>query len=302
MSIGKIRKSSDASDIVFNIISLVFIVVFVVVCIYPFWYIFVYSISDPALAKQGVWLWPRGFSLETYKEVLERDDILIAYVISILRTVIGTTITILCTTILAFMVTRKEMLGRKIIYRLFVVTMYVSAGTIPWYLVMRAYHLQDSFLVYVIPSAINAYYMILIKTYMEQIPASMEESAQLEGAGFFDVLFKIIIPMSKPIIATCAVYAAVGQWNTWSDNFFLVQDSNLQTVQLILRNYLQSAEAIAQAVKAGGASAASEAASAVTPASIQMVAIMVATIPVLFVYPFAQKYFTKGIMMGAVKG
>ncbi|MGN1141922.1 MAG: carbohydrate ABC transporter permease [Oliverpabstia sp.] len=303
MKTKKEKKISDLSELVFRIISSVVIISFTIACIYPFWYIFVYSISDPSLAQEGIWLLPKGFSLKTYTELLGRNDILRAYVISILRTVIGTVLTIGCTSILAFLVTRPEMIGRKFVYRFIVVTMYVNAGLIPWYLVMRAYHLEDTFLVYIIPSAVNAYYMILIKTYMEQIPVSMEESAKLEGAGFFDILFRIIMPLSKPILATCTVYAAVAQWNSWSDNFFLVRDSKLQTVQLILRNYLTSAESIAQAMKSGGAAGmASAAVKAITPTSIQMVTIMVATIPILFVYPFAQKYFTKGIMMGAIKG
>lgn len=291
----------DRSEKLYGAFCHLFILIFTILCVYPFYYIIIYSISDPSMAKTGVYLWPKGLSFETYKQLLSRDDFGQALLVSASRTVIGTTITILCTSVYAFLMTRKEMIGRKLVYRFTVITMYLSAGLIPWYLIMKAYHLNNSFLLYVLPGAINAYYLILIKTYIEQIPEALEEAAVLEGAGFFQILFRVILPISKPILATCIVYCSVAQWNSWQDNFFLVRDANLQTLQLILRNYLSSADKVAQSIKSGGA-VVDQASSMITPQSIQMVAIVVVTIPIMLVYPFAQKYFTKGIMMGAVKG
>ena len=295
----------DISEIIFNVIKYVFLFIFMIMCIYPFYYVIIYSISDPNLARQGVHLLPKGFSLNTYIELLKGGEIVTAYIVSIARTVIGTFFTVLFTSFLAFLMTRKEMPCRKLIYRYFVITMYLSAGMIPWYLTMKAYHLKDNFLLYVIPTAINAYYMILFKTFMEQLPESLEESAAIEGAGRFDIFFKIVFPLSKPIIATIAVYSAVGQWNSWQDNFFLIHDSKLQTLQLVLYNFINSADTVAKAMQSGGAGsvmAAQNAARTITPESVQMVAIVVTVIPIMLVYPFLQKHFTSGIMMGAIKG
>lgn len=298
-------RSRDVEEIVMDIIKYIFVVVFTLLCIYPFYYVIIYSISDPNLASQGVRLLPKGFSLETYKKLLERDDLGLAFFISIARTVVGTGLCVFFTSFLAFLVTRKEMLGRKFVYRFVIITMYIGAGLVPWYLTMKGYGLKDNFLVYVIPGTINAYYMILIKTFIEQLPESLEEAAAIEGAGILNIFFRIIMPLSKPIIATVVVYCAVGQWNNWMDNFFLVHNTKLQTVQLILYNYLNSATAIAKNMETGGAAAAAaamNASSAITPQSVQMTSIVITVIPIMLVYPFAQKYFTKGIMMGAVKG
>ena len=291
---------------IYDILSRVIVVIFAIMCVYPFYYIAIYSISDPALAKRGIWLLPKGFSLATYASIFARGDILKALTVSVLRTVIGTTITIMCTFFLSFLVTRKEMWGRKFIYRYMILTMYISAGLLPWYITMKLYNLDNTFLLYIIPGAINAYYMILMKTYIEQIPESLEEAAEMEGAGLFTLMFKIIMPLSKPIIATCVVYCAVGQWNSWQDNFFLVSNKDLTTLQLILQNYINESDKIAKLIQssnsAGSMSSAANAAKQISSQSIRMTVIMMVTLPVMLVYPFAQKYFTKGIMMGAVKG
>lgn len=193
-------------------------------------------------------------------------------------------------------------MGRKLVYRFIIITMYLSAGLVPWYLVMKAYGFQNSFLLYIIPGAINAYYMILIKTFIEQIPESMEESAEIEGAGFFTIFLRIIIPLSKPILATIAIYRAVAQWNSWQDNFFLVSKSSLQTVQLLLYKHLNETEKLMAMIRSGLNMEAGEGGIVIPPQTIRMAAVVITIVPIMMVYPFAQKYFTKGIMMGAVKG
>lgn len=297
------NKKRCGADVVLSVVKGIFVVCFTLLCIYPFYYVIICSLSDSQEVANGVYLMPRGVTLDTYIGLFKRDDLWNAYFISISRAVVGTIISVLCTSMLAFLMTRKEMIGRKIVYRYVIITMYLSAGLIPWYLLMRAYHLQNTFLLYVIPGAVSAYNMILIKTFMEQLPESLEESALVEGAGVWDVFFKIVLPLSKPILATVAVFCAVGQWNSWQDNFFLVSDPNLKTLQLILRDYLNEATKIAQAMEEGNYSLAlAERAKNISSESVQMTSVVVTMLPVMLVYPFAQKYFTKGIMLGAVKG
>ena len=149
---------------------------------------------------------------------------------------INTGLCILGSSLFAYLVTKEDMIGRKFVYRFVVITMYIGAGLIPYYITMKAYHLKDTYFLYIIPGIINAFYVILIKTFIEQIPPSLEESAEMDGAGFLRTYASIIMPLSKPIIATVAVYAAVGAWNSWQDNYLLVQNPKLQTVQLILYN------------------------------------------------------------------
>lgn len=294
-------ESRNIGDALLHFIRNTVLIVLVILCVYPFYYVIIYSFSDPYLAKQGVWLWPRGFSLDSY-EMLFKDGALVGGTfVSIARTVLGTTITVLCTSLLAFLVTRKELLARKFVYRFCIITMYLNAGIIPWYLVMKAYGFQDNFLLYIIPGAINPYYMILIKTFMEQLPESLEESAAIEGASFFTIFSRIVLPLSKPIIATVSVYSAVAQWNSWQDNFFLVHDSRLKTLQLVLQDCLKSSERF-EAMLSQGEISAEMIKNVISPESLQMSAIVATMAPILLVYPFAQRYFTKGIMMGAVKG
>lgn len=273
--------------------------VLVILCVYPFYYILVYSLSDPDRAAYA-FLYPIGFNLDGYRTLFQLNNIFHAAVISALRTVLGTLITVACTSFAAYLVTKREMMWRTFVYRFFVITMYLNAGLIPWYLTMRAYGLKNNFLLYILPGAVSAYYMILTKTYMESLPESLEESAMLDGAGYVTIFWKIILPLSKPIIATVAIYNAVNQWNSWSDNYFLVSDENLQTLQLILYNYLNSATNLAQAstqqLEAMGASM------TMTPMSIKMCITVITTLPIMCVYPFLQKHFAKGIMIGAVKG
>lgn len=291
-------KNRSTADIIFQAVVGLLFVMFAFLCVYPFYYLLIYSISDPAQARLA-FLWPKGFTLATYGELFRGNNITNAILVSISRTVIGTVLTVLCSSFFAFLVSKPNMKFRKVIYRFVIITMYLNAGLIPWYLTMRMYGLKNSFLLYVLPSAVSAYYVILIKTYMESLPASLEESAKLDGAGYLVCFRKIVFPLSKPILATIAIFAAVNQWNSWSDNFFLVSEPKLQTLQLILYKYMQTASSIATKstteIEAMGASAS-------TPTAIKMCVTVITTLPIMLVYPFMQKHFAKGIMLGAVKG
>lgn len=270
------------------------------ICIYPFYYVFIFSVSDPGQAVRGISFWPRGFSLINYKTIFELNDIGNAFLISVLRTVLGTVITVVCCTFFAYLMTHRYIWYKKIIYRFVIFTMYISAGIIPWYLWMGALHLQNSFLLYIVPSALSAYYVILIKTYLESLPESLMEAAEMEGAGLIKIFQRIVLPLSKPILATIAVFAAVGQWNSYFDNLMLVTNPKLQTLQLILYQYLNKAQMLASLSQRDLNSGA--AVQMATPRSIQVTITIITTLPILFVYPFMQKHFVKGIMVGAVKG
>ncbi|MFD0712077.1 carbohydrate ABC transporter permease [Paenibacillus sp. GCM10027626] len=293
-------KPTGLWNISFNIANYLLLSLITFACVYPFYYIFIYSISDPLEASRGLVFLPRGINFDNYKAMLKLPDIYSSFVISVLRAVIGTIVTVFSSSLFAYIVTKNELVWRKFFYRFVIISLYLNAGLIPWYLTMKNLGLKNNFLLYVLPGAIVGFYVILIKTFIEQLPAALEESAMIDGAGYFTIYRKIIFPLSLPIIATIAVFAAVGQWNSWQDNFFLVSDPKLQTIQLILYNYLNQVQSLAnmsvQELNRGAA------ARILTPQSVQMTITMVVTIPILFVYPFMQKYFVKGIMLGAVKG
>lgn len=276
----------------------VMILLVLIVTLYPFYYVFIVSISDPS-RLYNIFLVPHGFTLQAYKSVFSYRNILGASVISVARTFIGTMLTVIASSFFAYLMT-KNYPGRKLFYRLLVVTMYLNAGLIPWFITMKAYGLSDSFLLYVVPTMLTAFYVILVKTFIEQIPKALEESAIIDGAGFVKIFKLIIFPLSKPIIATIAVFAAVNQWNAWMDNYLLVNNPKLQTLQLMLYNCLNEAEAFTRKTAQEMGSGTSEI--KISPVSIRMAITMIVTLPIIFVYPYFQKYFIKGIMLGAVKG
>lgn len=301
MAKNKLKES--VAERSFEIFNYIIMILFMLVCIYPFYYIFIYSISDPSEVAKGVFILSAGFDLTAYSRLLAKGDIGHAYFISVARTTISTTLCVVASSIFAFLVTKKEMLFKKFVYRFVIITMYMNAGLIPWYITLKSYGLRDNFLVYILPGAINAFYVILVKTFIEQLPASLEESASLDGAGFFTTFFKIIFPLSKPILATIAVYAAVGSWNAWIDNYFLVRSPKLQTVQLILYKYLNEAQLVTDSMRQGDMSVNGITVNtSISPESVRMTITIMTVIPIMLVYPFLQRYFIKGIMMGAIKG
>ena len=294
------EKNRSAASKAMSVVLYVILTIFAFLCIYPFYYIIIYSISDANQAASGLFLLPKGFSLETYKGLFLLNDIPQALLISVSRSILGAIIAIVGSSFFAYLVTNQKMIGRRFVYRFVVLTMYLNAGLIPRYMTMKAYGLQNNFLLYILPGLVTAYYVILIKTYIESLPRELEESALMDGAGIFTRYLRIVMPLSKPIIATIAVYAVVGQWNAWTDNYFLISDARLQTLQMILYNYLNQANRFQQ--MSSSAMDASAAASMITPTSVKMCVTVVVVIPIMCVYPFLQRYFVKGIMMGAVKG
>lgn len=275
-----------------------FSLVIITLCLYPLWYIFVQSLSSGPLAVNAV-AWPINFTLKNYADVFKSGDVPHAFLISVLRTSIGTACTLLACMLLGYLFSKEDMPLRKVMYRILIITMYVSGGLIPTYLVYKAYRLTNSFLVYILPAVVDAYYVILIKTYVEQLPISVEESAMIDGAGTMCIFLKIILPMSLPIVATIAIYASVGQWNSWFDNhIYAISNKKILTLQYMLYRYLQEAESIVRELKERDPGAAVP----ITPRGVRMTVTMITVVPVLCIYPFFQRYLIKGLMIGAVKG
>ena len=232
------------------------------------------------------------------------NDVGTALQVTVARTLIGTVLMVLASGFVGYLVTKQEMWGRKIWYRLLVVTMYFNAGLIPWYLNMSMLGLTDNFLAYIIPGIVAPYNIILVKTYIESIPGELEESAQMDGATYMTIFRKIIWPLSKPILATIAIFGAVGNWNSFTDSLILMPNSpQLHTLQHKLYTYLNAASNLKRMMNSGSGSVSGAAAENVLNAkTIKYTISMVTVIPILMVYPFMQRYFEKGIMLGAVKG
>ena len=296
----KIKKT--ASDYIMDTICITALVVVFIITFYPFWYVFIASLNDPLdTMRGGLTLFPRVFNASGYKVILSDNEFLHSMAVSTLRVIIGTPLAVLFTSMLAFVLTKRELVGYKFFNRLFVFTMYFGGGIIPTYMVYKSLGLIDNFMVYIIPSIISVYYMILIKSYMNSVPRELEESARIDGANDIIVFFKIIMPVSKPIIATIALFVAINHWNSFFDSYLYTSKQSLKTLQAVMMNILNQY----QTANLGDASAAAANAAkqrTTSSDSIRMTATIVSTVPIILVYPFVQKYFVSGIMMGAVKG
>lgn len=279
-------------DRVMNIVIGAILFLFALICIYPLYFVAINSFSSPDEVTRGVYFWPRGITFENFAYVFETPLILTGVAVSVSRTVIGTLLNVLFCGFLGYMVTVKDLPFRKWIYRMVVATMYFTSGLIPWYMLMVKINFKNNFLLYVLPGAISAFYVVLIKTYVESLPASLEESASLDGAGTLTIFFRIILPVCKPVLACVAVFGAVWQWNSWSDNMFLVTDAKLQTLQYLLYRMMQST----------GMSDAITGQTSIQPMAIRLTMTFLTILPILLVYPFMQRFFVKGIMLGSVKG
>lgn len=285
---------------VLDIVKVVFLAFVVVVTVYPFWNIFIISINDATDAiRGGLYFLPRKLNLSSYAEILGRSTFLASIKVSVARTLIGTPIAVLVTAMLAYPLSRKDLVGRKFWNLLFVFTMYFGGGLVPYYMVLKGIHMLNTFWVFIFPMMMSVYNMILIRSYIESMPDSLFEAAKIDGANDLVVFVKMVIPLSKPILMTVALFVAINQWNSWFDAYLYTSDQALKPMQSILveiLNQYQTGASTSQAMSNAKAGV------TVTPDSIRMAATMVATLPIIMVYPFVQKYFVKGIMLGAVKG
>lgn len=299
---NKIKLSK--ADHAFNIVNYLVFALITIICAYPFYYLIINSISANDLSNNGlINLIPRQIHFQNYKEVFKMSGIGIAALVSVGRTVIGTACTVIASAYLGFMFTQEKMWHRKLWYRLLVVTMYFNAGLIPMFMTMKTLHLTNTFWVYIIPAIVQPFNVIMVKTYVESIPRSLQEAAEIDGAGILTIFFKVILPTSKPILATIAIWAAVGQWNSFQDTLIYITDQKLYSLQYLLYTYINQASSLASMVKStGNAASVANIATTQTPTSIRMTISVIVVLPILFIYPMFQKYFVKGIMIGSVKG
>lgn len=298
------RIHRSPGDVCFDLINVLLLTVFTLICVFPFYYLFINTISDNALSARGlITLLPKGVHFENYIQIFKISGILTAAIVSLARTVIGTTLSVFASAFLGYLLTKQNMIGHKLVYRFIVVTMYFNAGVIPWYINMMNLHLLNNFLVYILPTIVAPYSIILVKTYVESIPSALEDAAQMDGAGYMARFAWVILPVCLPILATITIFSAVGQWNSFQDTLFLISDNRLYTLQFLLYRYMNEAEALATIIKTAESSELlANMTITQTPTSIKMTVSMIVVLPILLVYPYFQKYFVKGIMNGAVKG
>lgn len=275
---------------------------FTFLCFFPFYYVIINTVSDNTMVASGrVLFFPQGFHIENYKQVFQIKGLFSATIISILRTLIGTAFSIIGASVMGYAFSRPEYWKRKFWYRFIIITMYFNAGIIPWFLNMRMLGLLNNFLAYVLPAVCGPFYVILVKTYIESVPESLEEAAEIDGAGYLMRYLRIIMPLTRPIIATIAIFAAVGQWNSFMDTVFLMTKRELYTLQFILYQYLNEATYLANQMRQNPNFINVVAAYQLTPVAVRFTVSIITVLPILLVYPFFQKYFIKGIMIGAVK-
>jgi len=293
--------ASVKKKITADIIIICFMTLVIIVTLYPFLNVTAKSFNDPIdTVKGGISIFPRVPTLQNYIGLFEGGSNLpTAFRNSILRTVLGAASGVLCCAMFAFALSRSDFMFRKSFTIILVITMYVSGGLIPTYLLIRNLGLINSFWVYIIPWLISAFNVIVIRSFIDTIPYSLQESAKIDGANDINIFFKIIFPLSKPVLATIALFAAVGQWNSWFDTYLYARGTvELSTLQYELMKILDSAQAVgnAQDIFSEGLRRAKQ-----NPEAIKMAITVIATVPILVIYPFLQRYFVSGITLGAVK-
>lgn len=301
----KRRRKIKPGDMVFQIVNYLVFLIITLICVYPFYYMIVNTISANDLSSNGlINFLPKSVHFDNYRQVLMLDGLSTAALVSLGRTVLGTACTVLASAFLGFMFTQERLWHRKFWYRFFVITMYFNAGLIPMFITMQTLHLTNTFWVYVIPAIVQPFNIILVKTYIESMPKSLQEAAEIDGAGIFTIFGKIILPTAKPILATVAIFSAVGQWNSFQDTLLYITDQKLYSLQYLLYTYINQASSLAAMVRNNGTGAinAMTLATQQTPTSIRMTVSVIVVLPILFVYPVFQRFFVKGIMIGSVKG
>ncbi|MDO5399484.1 MAG: carbohydrate ABC transporter permease [Eubacteriales bacterium] len=291
------REKMSGEDLRYNIGAILIFSVITLICVYPFYYLLICTISDQKMVdlNQIVFL-PRGINFRNYAEIFSVQNLAQSAWISVLRTVTVTAASLFCTSYLAYFFTKEEMWGRKFWYRFTVITMYFSAGMIPIYLNNLKLGLNNNFWVYVIPAMISVYNMVLVKTNIEGMGKELEESAWIDGAGYLTRYFKIILPLQTPILATVSLFTAVNQWNDFFTTKLYITNTKLYTLQFLLYELLNQVKAAAEQIDQSGMGA------TITATGIRLTLTAVVVIPIICVYPFVQRFYVKGLMVGAIKG
>ena len=301
------RRKTLLSNVIFDVIIYLTLAFVVLITVYPFWNTLALSFNDGLDSlKGGIKLIPRKFTLRNYTNLFETDYIFKAGLISVSRTILQTVLNVFCTSLLAYSLSRKEFVLKKSLTAIIVISMYVNAGLIPGYMLTKKLGLLNNYLVYIIPNLIDAFNFILVRTYINGLPDSFVESARIDGANEFKIFLQIIMPLIIPSIAMTCLFVAVNAWNSWFDTYLYTSGKkNLHSLQYVLMSFLQASQqqsnsaSNANALAVAAASGAS--AAQVTPVAIRASITIVATVPILIVYPFVQKYFVTGMTIGGVK-
>ena len=292
-----IVENKSRGERIFNAVNIVILLFLTLIFFYPLWHCLMASFSDPGklLANTGALLWPAGYSLRGYEAVLQNQNILTGYKNTLFYVITGTSLSMVLTLVGAYALTRQGLMLKKPIMVIIVITMYIGGGMIPDFMVVSKLGLFDSRWSVVLATAITTYNLMVMRTAFLQVPHSLEESAMLDGANDFVILWRILLPVTKATIAVVALFYAVGRWNAYADAKYYITTKALQPLQYLLSNMVLNSGNDAVSLSEA-------AAAATTPEVLQAATIMFATLPIIMIYPFAQKYFVKGAMIGAVKG
>jgi putative aldouronate transport system permease protein len=294
------RTKAPISDKIFDIIVYTVVTLVLILTLYPFLNVLALSFNDSTdSVRGGITIFPREFTLRNYETIFNYPGLITGFKISVLRTLIGTVLGLISGSMLAYTISRADFQGRRFVSVFLALTMYVSGGLIPFYILIRDLGMMSTFAVYVLPGIVSAFNVFVIRSFIDGIPYALQESAKLDGANDFTIYWRVILPLTKPALATIALFLAVGQWNSWFDTY-LYNGSNpaLTTLQFELMKVLQSTQQNQDAFRGQNAS---QIMSQISPESIKMAITIVCTVPILVVYPFLQKYFVKGMTLGAVK-
>jgi len=298
-------KKAKIENIIFICVNSSIMLIIMFITMYPFWNTIAVSFNSAAdTTRGGITFWPRVFSLQNYRVVFSSGTIYHAFWISVARTIIQTVTSVFLTSMLAYALSRKEYIFRKPFTLILILSMYINAGLIPNYFLIKSLGMLNTFWVYIIPGMISAFNFIIIRTYMLTLPDSIIESARMEGCGDFIIFSRIIFPLCLPVLAAISLFAAVGSWNSWFDTMIYNSGrANLHTLQYKLMEYLQSSQSQSTSAAAIGSMGMAKnlASSMVTPVSIRAAITVVAALPILVIYPFLQRYFITGISVGSVK-
>ncbi|HKL86060.1 MAG TPA: carbohydrate ABC transporter permease [Treponemataceae bacterium] len=293
----------DREGFIFNSLNVAFMIIFSAIMLYPFWNTIAVSFNEAIdTVRGGITLYPRKFTLQNYKILFKNSSIFNAFMVSVARTLINVVTNVLFTSMIAYVLSRPKFILKKPFTLILVLSMYVNAGLIPTYFLIKELHLLNTFWVYVVPGMISAFNFLILRTFLRTIPESLIESVKMDGGGDYTIFFRIILPLSKPALATIALFVAVGAWNSWFDTLIYASGRvNLHTLQYKLMEYLQSSQAQSRGSGEIGAMAMSKASNMVTPVSMRAAITVVAAAPIILVYPFMQRYFVLGMNLGGVK-
>lgn len=289
---------------VFEVFNIILMVLFAAICIYPFIYVTALSFNDGMDAMRGgIYFWPREFTLENYQKLFEDKRLLGSFLISALRTACGATAAVLVNALFAYAISKADLPFRKVFNWMIVIPMYFAGGIIPYFLICKSLHLTNTVWVYIIPWLATPFHIMLLRISMKELPESLEESAQLDGAGYGTIFFRIVLPLVTPALATVALLGGITQWNDWLDGSIMVSNTRLWPMQTLLLSILQGSDMMSffkdkNLSTAGGMYRKIS----ITPESLKMAMLVITVIPIFMIYPFAQRYFIKGMMIGSVKG